>query len=124
MTAVQRLRMAALEHLRARIAEPLGRHAIGHGGLVGTCAHCRELSHFLADPDRQRWTFKAPETGRRHLEESIQRSGCDLDLVTDRRGRPTAWCVRRTRRVTTGGRNSVSTIWPIWHRLRRRRDEC
>jgi hypothetical protein len=25
---------------------------------------------------------------RRHVEESIRRSGCDLDLVTDRRGRP------------------------------------
>ena len=29
--AVQRLRTAALEHLRARIAEPLSRHAIGPG---------------------------------------------------------------------------------------------
>ena len=90
MTAVQRLRMAALEHLRARIAEPLEppRDWARASTIACPCAHCRELSHFLADPDRQRWTFKAPETGRRHLEESIRRSGCDLDLVTDRRGRP------------------------------------
>ena len=88
--AVQRLRTAALEHLRARIAEPLEppRDWTRAGALACSCAHCRELSHFLADPDRQRWTLKAPEIGRRHLEESIQRSGCDLDLVTDRRGRP------------------------------------
>jgi hypothetical protein len=88
--AVQRLRTAALEHLRARIAEPLEPpHDWARASAIAcSCAHCRELSHFLADPDRQSWTFKAPEIGRRHLEESIQRSGCDLDLVTDRRGRP------------------------------------
>jgi hypothetical protein len=88
--AVQRLRTAALEHLRARIAEPLEppRDWARASAIACPCAHCRELSRFLADPDRQSWTFKAPETGRRHVEESIQRNGCDLDLVTDRRGRP------------------------------------
>jgi predicted 2-oxoglutarate/Fe(II)-dependent dioxygenase YbiX len=88
--AVQRLRTAAMEHLRARIAEPLEppRDWARASAIACSCAHCHELSRFLADPDRQSWTFKAPEIGRRHLEESIQRSGCDLDLVTDRRGRP------------------------------------
>ena len=88
--AVQRLRTAALEHLRARIAEPLEppRDWARASAIACPCAHCRELSRFLADPERQHWTFKAPEAGRRHLEESIRRSGCDLDLVTDRRGRP------------------------------------
>ena len=87
---MQRLRTAALEHLRARIAEPLEppRDWARASAIACPCAHCRELSGFLADPERQRWTFKAPEAGRRHLEESIRRSGCDLDLVTDRRGRP------------------------------------
>ena len=88
--AVQRLHAAALEHLRTRIAEPLEppRDWARASAIACACAHCRELSRFLADPDRQRWPFKAPETGRRHVEESIRRSGCDLDLVTDRRGRP------------------------------------
>jgi hypothetical protein len=87
---VQRLRTAALEHLRARIAEPLEppRDWARASAIACPCTHCRELSRFLADPDRQHWIFKAPEAGRRHLEESIRRSGCDLDLVTDRRGRP------------------------------------
>jgi hypothetical protein len=90
VAARQRLRMAALEHLRARIAEPLEppRDWARASAIACSCAHCRELSRFLADPDRQQWTFKAPETGRRHVEESIRRNGCDLDLVTDRRGRP------------------------------------
>jgi hypothetical protein len=88
--AVQRLRTAALEHLYARVAEPLEppRDWARASAMACACAHCRELSRFLADPDRQRWTLKAPETGRRHVEESIRQSGCDLDLVTDRRGRP------------------------------------
>ena len=90
VAAIQRLRTAALEHLRARIAEPLEppRDWARASAIACPCAHCRELSRFLADPDRQRWTFKAPEAGRRHVEESIRRSGCDLDLATDRRGRP------------------------------------
>src|SRR5262249_4551319 len=90
VAAIQRLRTAALEHLRARIAEPLEppRDWARASAMACSCAHCRELSRFLADSDRQRWVFKAPEAGRRHVEESIQRSGCDLDLVTDRRGRP------------------------------------
>ena len=89
-TAVQRLRTAALEHLRARIAEPLEppRDWARASAIACSCAHCRELSRFLVDPNHQTWTFKAPETGRRHVEESIRRSGCDLDLMTDRRGRP------------------------------------
>ena len=88
--AVQRLRTAALEHLCARIAEPLEppRDWARASAIACSCAHCRDLSRFLADPDRQSWVFKAPEIGRRHVEESIRRSGCDLDLVTDRHGRP------------------------------------
>ena len=90
VAAVQRLHIAALEHLRARIAEPLAPPGdwARASAIACSCASCRELSHFLADPDRQAWTFKAAETGRRHVEESIQRNGCDLDVATDRRGRP------------------------------------
>jgi len=88
--AVQRLRTATLEYLRARIAEPLEppHEWVRASALACPCAHCRALSRFLTDPDHQIWTFKAPETGRRHVEESIRRSACDLDLATDRRGRP------------------------------------
>jgi hypothetical protein len=90
VAAVQRLRTAVLEHLRARIAEPLEppRDWARASDITCRCAHCRELSRFLADPDRQRWIVKAAETERRHVEESIQRSGCDLTCATDRRGRP------------------------------------
>lgn len=90
VAAVQHLRTAALEHLRTRIAEPLEppRDWARASAIACSCAQCRELSTFLADPDRRQWIFKAPEAGRSHVEESIRRSGCDLELVTDRRGRP------------------------------------
>jgi predicted 2-oxoglutarate/Fe(II)-dependent dioxygenase YbiX len=90
MAAVQRLRTAALEHLRTRTAEPLEppRDWTRASAIACRCAHCSALSHFLADPDRQCWAFKAAETGRRHVEESIRQSRCDLHLTTDRRGRP------------------------------------
>jgi predicted 2-oxoglutarate/Fe(II)-dependent dioxygenase YbiX len=90
VAAVQRLRTAGLEHLRARIAEPLEppRDWARASDIACRCSHCSELSRFLADPDRQSWIFKAAETARRHVEDSIRRSGCDLNRATDRRGRP------------------------------------
>jgi hypothetical protein len=90
LVVIQRLRIAALEHLRARIAAPLEppRDWVRASKIACSCAHCRELSIFLRDPNQKQWTFKAPEAGRRHVEESIRRSGCDLDLMTNRQGRP------------------------------------
>ena len=52
------------------------------------CRHCAELSRFLADPERKAWAFKAAEADRSHAEQTIQRAHCDVDLTTDRRGRP------------------------------------
>jgi predicted 2-oxoglutarate/Fe(II)-dependent dioxygenase YbiX len=86
----QRLSAACLDHLRARIAEPLEppQDWTRDGTLTCDCTHCRELSLFLNDPDRQSWAFKAPEDSRKHLENSIRRSSCDLEFKTERSGRP------------------------------------
>jgi hypothetical protein len=87
---VQRLRDACLAHLRARIAEPLvppsnwSRASV----LPCQCRHCAELRHFLADPERKTWAFKAVEADRSHVEQTIQQAHCDVDFTTDRRGRP------------------------------------
>ncbi len=88
--AVQRLRTACLAHLRSRIAEPLEppQDWTRASTLVCKCSHCSELSHFLANPESQVWAFKAAESKRRHVEDSIRRSRCDLDLSTHRQGRP------------------------------------
>ena len=88
--AVQRLRAICLDHLRIRIAQPLEtpkdwrRASI----LPCSCRHCAELGHFLADPERRVWTFKAAEAERAHVRATAIRAGCDLDLATDKRGRP------------------------------------
>ena len=52
------------------------------------CRHCADLSRFLADPERRAWAFKAVEAERSHVEQTIQRAHCDVDVSTDRRGRP------------------------------------
>ncbi len=87
---VQRLRAACLEHLHARIAEPLEppRDWTRASKIGCRCPHCSELRSFLADPDRKSWIFKAAEAKRNHVTGSIRQSGCDLDLATERRGSP------------------------------------
>ncbi len=88
--AVQKLRIACIRHLRARVAEPLEepRDWKRASKLRCRCPHCTELSRYLADPERKTWAFKAVETARRHVEDTIREAHCDLDLTTDRRGRP------------------------------------
>jgi 2OG-Fe(II) oxygenase superfamily len=88
--AVQRLRLACLQHLKARIAEPLEapqdwRRA---NALSCKCRHCSGLAVFLADPGLKTWNFKAAQFDRSHVEATIKRAECDLDTTTDRRGRP------------------------------------
>ncbi len=88
--AVARLRLGILAHLDARIALPLepprdwARDAV----LPCDCALCRDLAQFLANPDRPGCQLKAAEPSRRHVEDTISRARCDLDLRTDKRGRP------------------------------------
>jgi predicted 2-oxoglutarate/Fe(II)-dependent dioxygenase YbiX len=88
--AVKGLREAALAHLKARIALPLEPPPdwIRTGSIACQCAHCRALSRFLAAPDQPVWQFKANEVDRQHVAHSIQRAQCDLDLATNKRGRP------------------------------------
>lgn len=88
--AIQRLRTACLEHLRARIAEPLEppRDWTRASDIACHCKHCGELGQFLADPGRKEWIFKAAQAGRDHVTDSIKRAGADLDLRTETQGRP------------------------------------
>ena len=52
------------------------------------CAYCAALSGFLADPQTLRWVLRANEGDRSHLESTIRTARCDVDTVTERRGRP------------------------------------
>ncbi|MGE5152720.1 MAG: 2OG-Fe(II) oxygenase [Bdellovibrio bacteriovorus] len=88
--AAARLRAAVLAHLEARIAlplEPPGDWSRPSEVPCG-CPHCRGLSRFLASPSEPVWPFKAAEAERSHVAQTVGRAGCDLDLTTDKRGRP------------------------------------
>jgi hypothetical protein len=88
--SVERLRAACVAHLRVRAAEPLAPPADWNrtATLACRCRNCTELARFLADSERQTWILKAAEAERSHVEDSIRRAQVDLDLTTDRRGRP------------------------------------
>jgi hypothetical protein len=84
------LRRAVLDHLERRIDEPLAPPAdwTRDAAITCPCAHCRGLSRFLASPTEPIWPFKAAEADRKHVTHSVNRHRCDLDLATDKRGRP------------------------------------
>ncbi|WP_284273218.1 2OG-Fe(II) oxygenase [Bradyrhizobium iriomotense] len=88
--AVARLRETSLDHLRRRIALPLEapRNWARTNPLKCTCADCRGLGAFLVAPDQQQWRLKAIQDRRTHVEQSVRRAACDLDLTTERRGSP------------------------------------
>ena len=90
LPAVQRLRAVCLEHLSTRIAKPLEppRDWKRASLIACSCPNCKELSRFLADPKRESWAFKAAEADRGHVAGSVQQAKSDLDLTTERRGRP------------------------------------
>jgi predicted 2-oxoglutarate/Fe(II)-dependent dioxygenase YbiX len=88
--AVQRLRIACIEYLKARVAQPLQAPTDwSRASALGChCRHCTELSLFLADPDQKTWTLRAVEFERQHVGTTIGKARCDLDVRTERRGRP------------------------------------
>jgi len=90
MAAVEKLRTACLTHLRARVAEPLAPPTdwSRQAALTCRCPRRGELARFLAGPERKTWVLKAAEADRSHVQGTIKLARCDLDVTTDRRGRP------------------------------------
>ena len=61
------------------------------------CEPCRKLNDFLDDPKQKQLRIATAKRNRRHLHQSIDRSGCDLTHVTERRGSPyTLVCTKTT----------------------------
>ena len=89
-SVVRRLRTVCVHHLRARVLERLEppKDWCRKTVLGCRCTRCSELSKFLADPALKTWVFKAVQADRSHVEETIKRSRCDLDVTTERRGSP------------------------------------
>ena len=89
-SAAKSLRAACLAHLGARIAQTLEPPADWRrASAVGCkCAHCAELSAFLADPARGVWRFRAIQSARSHVEETIRNAGVDISWKTEKQGSP------------------------------------
>jgi len=89
-TAIDALLKAARAHLDQRIAEPLEPPAdlSRPAKLACSCNYCQGLSRFLASPMESVWKLKAAEGERTHVSEVARRSNSDLDLATDKKGRP------------------------------------
>ncbi len=88
--AAARLREAALDHLRKRIALPLAPPPdwARENPVRCRCAECLALGAFLIAPDQQRWRLKALQERRTHVERAVRNAHCDLDLATEKRGSP------------------------------------
>jgi predicted 2-oxoglutarate/Fe(II)-dependent dioxygenase YbiX len=88
--AATRLREAALDHLRGRIALPLAPPPdwTRDNPVRCRCAECLALGAFLIAPDQQQWRLKALQARRTHVENTIRNAFCDLDLATERHGSP------------------------------------
>ncbi|NEV63325.1 2OG-Fe(II) oxygenase [Thiorhodococcus minor] len=84
------LRQRVLGHLERRIAEPLEPPADWRraADISCGCSHCQMVNTFLASPTESVWRLKAAQAQRDHLAHTVRRSDCDLDLATDKRGRP------------------------------------
>jgi predicted 2-oxoglutarate/Fe(II)-dependent dioxygenase YbiX len=88
--AFEVLHAASVAHLEARIAEPLEAPTdwVRPNRIGCQCAHCSELSGFLADARSESWTLRAAERIRRHVEDEIRHAQADVDTHTERRGSP------------------------------------
>lgn len=62
-----------------------------------SCKECAELKQFLRDPKEQQHRFRMREERRRHLENEIYHTQCDLDTKTETKGSPhTLICTKNT----------------------------
>ena len=88
--ACERLRAAALAHLQARVSLDLAPPSDWQrdARMACRCEHCQSLSRFLRSADEEVWRFKARETDRRHVEDSIRQGRHDVDCTTERMGSP------------------------------------
>lgn len=64
--------------------------------LYCSCIDCKELQAFLEDPVKQVHHFKVAKDRRRHLKHVMD--GCDVDHVTEEKGRPFTLVCTKNRR--------------------------
>lgn len=87
---LDKLNRLVKEHLSQRIAAMIDEPTDWkrNNKLSCKCQDCQSLSHFLADPEQEKWNFKAAENRRSHLESMISNGHIDVDLQTEKKSRP------------------------------------
>jgi hypothetical protein len=97
--AMKGLHAACLAHLEARVAQPLEapQDWTRENHMRCKCEHCSALGRFLESASAETWTLKAAEQVRGHAEREIKAARSDLDVRTDRQGRPYSLICRKNR---------------------------
>ncbi len=90
LPVVKSLRNTVRTHLNAQVAKVLEPPADWQrdSKIKCTCKDCVQLRDFLASPTQSRWSFKAVEAKRKHLEQSIKTHNSDVNCMTERSSRP------------------------------------
>jgi len=90
LPTVERLRQQVITHLQTRLALPLEPPAdwSRDNPVKCSCADCCELKRFLISPKLAKWSFKAVEARRSHIQHAISMNKCDVDYITQKKSRP------------------------------------
>jgi hypothetical protein len=97
--AMKSLHAACLAHLESRAAQLLEppKDWTRENKIRCKCEHCSALGRFLESASAETWTVKAAEQVRSHVEREIKAARADLDVRTDRQGRPYSLICRKNR---------------------------
>jgi len=79
-----------LTELKARTVAPVVKPKDWRQHITLSCnsEDCQKLQAFLDDPEAQVYRFKARKERREYLQREIEKHGCDITCVTDRKGSP------------------------------------
>lgn len=88
--AASRILQHCIAELRAATAQPIQppKDWKRDAKLDCKCADCRMLSQFLRDPAQSVARFPLRKDRRQHLHQQIEKHGCDVTHVTERKGSP------------------------------------
>ncbi|MFU8803421.1 MAG: 2OG-Fe(II) oxygenase [Bradymonadaceae bacterium] len=97
---IDRLREVCLQHLEARISQPLKEPTDWRLPVTLTCPceDCRALQKFIDSPKQREWTYGARKDRRRHLQYQITSQKCDIDCHTLAQGSPHKLVCKKNRK--------------------------
>ncbi len=90
LPVIKRLRTAVIKHINVRVEvalEPPADWRRNNQVKCG-CQDCTALKLFLDGPTQARWTLKAVEARRKHVEQTIKQHQSDVNCATERVGSP------------------------------------